>query len=468
MIKYFIYIFNLIGILFLSLFDEPVFVTLQAPEEATAGSSIVVEVKINKANIKGFARYTQLLPIGYTAEPVNLPTGDFTFKDQKIIVGWLSLPKDCVIAFSYRIKIDPTAEGPLFLTGIFSYIEYNERKNVESPTLSVIIRPAGYVAQQVNNNEQQQNNANISQPTTPSTDDFDVKNIFCYREVVRQDNQLLVHLLVNTADLPRDKYAKLQEAIPPGFQAAAIETNDGIFSFKDNTVKFLWMALPPQRQFVVSYKLTPTSGVLPDNVELNGSFSYIENETTKMKSIQNRNFLNEPIMASVNKQKQESLTAQQIQVSNNQPSVQQQTNQNQQQTGKQIITQQQSTQQKESNKQKETAQQKQKERQSTYTNIPEPETGIRFRVQIAAGHKPVNPKYYFKQYNITEPVRVEQHEGWHKYTVGSFGLYKEARDKRVQIWQTTPIRDAFVSAYNNGVRITVQEALMIANQKWVQ
>lgn len=479
MIKYFIYIFNLVGILFLSLFDEPVFVTLSAPEEANAGSSIVVDVRINKANIKGFARYTQLLPVGYTAEPVNIPTGDFTFKDQKIIVGWLSLPKDCVITFSYRIKIDPTAEGPLFLTGIFSYIEYNERKNVESPTLSVIIRPTGYVAQnnvteQPSTEQQQQQQQNQQATTSPA--DFDLGNIFCYRQVVREGDQLTVHLLVNTANLPRDKYAKIQEAIPAGYQASAVESNEGIFSFKDNTVKFLWMALPPQRQFVVSYKLTSLSGEVNENIDLNGSFSYIENESTKMKSIQNRHFLNEPIMASVNQQKQEAQAAQQIAVSNNQQTTQQTLAQNQQQTGKQVTAQQQKQQQQQQEKQQQLAQQKEskqareqeKQQRQQQTVIPEPETGIRFRVQIAAGHKPVNPKYYFKQYNINEPVRIEQHEGWHKYTVGSYGLYKDARDKRVEIWQTTPIRDAFVSAYNNGVRITVQEALMIANQKWVQ
>ncbi len=461
MIKYLLYIINFIGVLFLSLFDEPVFVKLSAPEEATAGSSIVVEVIINKANIKGFARYSQQLPVGYTAEVVNLPVGDFTFKDQKIIVGWLSLPKDCVITFSYRINIDPTAEGPLFLSGIFSYIEANERKNVETPTVSVIIRPSGFIAQQ--NNLISDTTSQIG-PQQTETETFDLQDVFCYRQIVRENNQFIVHLLVNTANLPRDKYAKIQELVPQGYQATAIETNDGIFSFKDNTVKFLWMALPPQKQFVVSYKLIPLSGTLPETVELAGSFSYIENESTKMKSIQNRNFLNDPIMASVNRQKQETSLTNQINFTNNQQTAQTQQQTNQQ---NQLAQQTEKTQKQESDK-KQKQSSKTKEKPSTSVGVPEPETGIRYRVQIAAGHRPVNPKHYFKRYNITEPVRIEQHEGWHKYTIGSYSYYKEARDKRVQIWQTTPIHDAFVSAYNNGVRITVQEALMISNQKWIQ
>jgi len=67
---------------------------------------------------------------------------------------------------------------------------------------------------------------------------------------------------------------------------------------------------------------------------------------------------------------------------------------------------------------------------------------------------------------ITEDVRTEKHEGWFKYSIGSFDEYVKARDRRNDIWSTTPIDDAFVAAYNNGVRITVQEALMISNQQW--
>jgi hypothetical protein len=102
------------------------------------------------------------------------------------------------------------------------------------------------------------------------------------------------------------------------------------------------------------------------------------------------------------------------------------------------------------------------------TSTGKTETGIRFRVQIAAGRRTVNIPQVFRKYQLEYNVVREQHEGWYKYSVGSFSEYKAARDYRVYLRTETPLDGAFVTAYNDGRRITVQEALLSLNQKWIK
>src|SRR5690606_27706498 len=73
-----------------------------------------------------------------------------------------------------------------------------------------------------------------------------------------------------------DGFAKLQQILPDGFTAERIETSNATFSFKDQTVKCIWMALPTDEEFTVSYKVSVDPSV-SGNFDLFGSFSYIEN-----------------------------------------------------------------------------------------------------------------------------------------------------------------------------------------------
>ena len=56
--------------------------------------------------------------------------------------------------------------------------------------------------------------------------------------------------------------------------------------------------------------------------------------------------------------------------------------------------------------------------------------------------------------------------GWIKYTVGNHSEYKKARDSRNEL-NNHEFPGPFVSAYNYGERISVQEALILSKQSWI-
>lgn len=94
---------------------------------------------------------------------------------------------------------------------------------------------------------------------------------------------------------------------------------------------------------------------------------------------------------------------------------------------------------------------------------------VTYRVQVAACHTPLkNQQAFFTKRNINEKITMEKIDSWYKYTINSFDTYSKARNHRNSVWEQTPIKGAFVVAYNGKQRITVQEALMLTNQKWVK
>jgi len=477
MIKYFILLINFIGFLLVDLFMGGITATINAPDEAAPGSSFTVEITFNISDLKSIGRFKQDLPIGYTATPVNTLNGTFIFKDQIIKIVWNpTLPPDSIFTISYDILVDQTAEGPLVLGGSFTYVDNKELKTLNLLNKTIIIRSKGAIVNNDQNNQQNINNTVIQNLPTDQ--------IFCYRQIVRDLDGITVHILVNTAGLSKDKFGKVQEKILSGYTATNIESKDAIFSFKDNNIKFLWMTLPSESMFQISYKLTATTPTseIPD---ISGTFSYVENEGTKIRTIENREFLDNNILANnqVTKDQAAKDQAAKDQAAKDQATKDQATKDQaakdqatKDQAAKDQATKDQATKDQAAKDQaakdkaaKDQAAKDQaaKDQIANNKHIVSPETGVKYKVQIGAYKRYLNVSY-FKKLQVTESVSIELNNGLNKYLIGLHSEYKDARDHRVKIWNETPIRDAFVSAYNNGNRITVQEALMIANQKWYQ
>jgi hypothetical protein len=447
MLRWFIISVNVLVTMFMgSFFDGEISVNISAPQTVTAGDEFQVTVTLNKGKLESFSRLLQELPAGLKATSVNSSNADFSYRDNKIRLIWLRLPEGDSIKISYTIKVDQRLKGTFDLSGKFSYIDNNERQTAEANPVTININP----------------NPNIDPGLIVDIKDFKEMvvpeitptgqvPVACIRQVPEPtndaDNSYIVNLLVYKENA--QKFAKIEETVPAGYTAIKIDGKEGIFVFKDGLAKFLWMSLPSQPYFIVSYRLVPNQG-LKVAPSLTGKFSYVVDEKTIVKDIIQKDMK----LASLNAAEVQSLVNELLAAPSTlplakvEPSI----------DSTKLIAQ-----------KPEVIKPKVKPKTYGKQNLAytlEPEEGVYFRVQVAAGHKPVNVKRYFRKLKISDEIRSELHDGWRKYSIGSFPEYKQARDYRVHIWNTTPIGDAFVSAYNSGNRITVQEALMITNQLW--
>ena len=443
------------GILFIVFssffFQNGVTIKVDMPDVMDAGAEITVNVTIHKGKVTGWARYQQDLPYGFSAMAVNSTNADFSFQDQKVRLIWFNIPDDDEITFSYKIIANERLTGKIDLNGRFSYIDNNERKSVDQKSNLLSINPSQDVHPDLRVDVRDYAKAaSIERAALKTGQAIALRQKPLWMD---EDKVFLVTLLVNRDVV--QKFAKIEETIPAGYTAASIDSKDGIFTFKDQEAKFIWMDLPSDPYFTVTYKLIPEDGVNADaktSMQLAGVFSYMINDRTFSSVIVE---YKETLAGLTKDQVNAILRGISIQTTEPQPVlvVAGGTNNHQPSTSP-----------------SKTSSGSSAEKTVTAINntsdMLKPESGIYYRVQIAAGHKPVNTQRYFRSYRLEYSVMRESHEDWWKYSVGSFAEYKDARDYRVHLSNTTKLNDAFVAAYNNGKRITVQDALMALNQKW--
>ena len=262
MLKSLIAILSTIFIFLFSFFMPPIGFDFSAPTEVTAGTEFTVVLSIKKGSVEGFARFQQNLPEGFSAELIDAATGDFKFEKQTVKFFWLILPNTEAITISYKIKVANNISGEFDLNGIFSYVD-GDKKYEEMPLHHIKVLPspnAGLLA----------NDSSAIQMELPS-------KVLCQRKSIHKNEkgEIEVQLLVNRGDLSKDQFAKIQENIPEGYDVQTIETQGGIFTFQNNIAKFLWMTLPPDQEFTVSYKLIPKEGTDITKLDLSGDFSYL-------------------------------------------------------------------------------------------------------------------------------------------------------------------------------------------------
>jgi cell division septation protein DedD len=92
-----------------------------------------VEVKVKKPGIKGFAKFQELLPAGYTAKSGKTNGSSFSVSDGKAKFVWVSLPAEDELEISYTLVKESTDNQDAKLEGEFSYLENDQTKKIKLP-----------------------------------------------------------------------------------------------------------------------------------------------------------------------------------------------------------------------------------------------------------------------------------------------------------------------------------------------
>ena len=416
------FIIALLSIAVFQLFAQEVKLDMSVPETIIAGEYAVVYIHISKGDLTGFARIQQSFPQAVSISSNNSGGGDFNFTEGQLNIIWLNLPPQSELDLSYTVTTHETVKGTLNFGGKFSFIVDSDREEFEISKKTALITPSPLVAPEL------VIDINDFKGDRPGTNEGVGNPIVA---VVREKPYLsdsgdgwIVNLVVNKGAFK--KLARLEEIVPANYTAENLESHDAIFSFKDGVVKYLWMNLPQEEFFTVSYKLIPLDGNTGIEPTIKGGLTYMNDQELSTVSVIEKG---EAIHKMDERELRNFMDVFTAELSGH--SVQ---------------------------------------RPIGATKIldePLPvKHGFYFRVQILATSKPVNAETYFARLKLGE-IFKEQHEGLYKYTTGTFALYKDARVYIDYLYKLR-LNEAFVTAYEDGERITVKKALRQTKQKWIK
>ncbi|MDP2385206.1 MAG: hypothetical protein Q8M29_02430 [Bacteroidota bacterium] len=467
MLKYIILLINSISILFYNIFfGDGVTITPKLPANAKPGTEFTAEMVIKKGSIGGFSKLQIDLPQGFTAKELESKGGTFSFVNGAVKYIWTALPADEEFTVKFIIVADASSEGTKTVQGKFSYILNNTKQQVDFGPVDIIMDGAGTSAVITNTSVPTNTVAatTTTNTTTPSGDGKVPESFSPPKDpnAAVSSNRRITNISATEYDVVIEikkenikGFAKYTDKIPAGFKATGIKTNGASFSFSDQVAKFVWVSLPSAEELQISYKLIMDTK--PDaNPVISGEFSYLENDQTQ-KIVAPETTVNLP-------QEETPVVTNTVTPTN---TVVPETNTVTPTTNTVAAT---NTVVPETNTV--TATTNTVDPVATNTIVPETNVtkitnaSLNFQVQIGAFRNNISVDRIASVYNINDNIRTDMHEGYTKFLIGSYSEYKGARDKRESV--KGKVSGAFVTVYNNGKRITVQEALMISNQKWLR
>jgi hypothetical protein len=460
-------LFTSVALFFSTILADGVVIDHNLPANLQPGESTTVIVNINKGEVTGFAKLQLEIPAGLTARAIKKSGASFTFSGQKAKFIWMTLPATQEFQVEYELEANINANGSKVIEGQFSYIKENERVDYDLSPQIISVGTEDVLVDNTTDETQTEANNTSDDTTTQLQSD-----VVCTRTLTPLgDGKYFVE--VSVYGVETDGFAKIREEISAGFRIKEDASGEAIVTLEENGIKYVWFEQPSDPNHSVSYTLTSTS--TSEFPEIDGKFSYVAS--------------NQPMEISI--VQQEMINSRDFGGNDTEPGTETTINPNEGNTEEVIVI--------EGDKVNELAievamnatedqleeikkpvlevaantplveEEVYADSSTDTTNTPSPEEGVNYKIQLAATHKYVAASKFKTNHKFAAAIQTENHEGWTKFVTGSHNEYKSARDARNNInAEYSKFNGPFVTAYNNGERITVQEALMVSKQKWYQ
>jgi hypothetical protein len=400
------------------------------PSTLVIDQEAVLEIKISKAQLSGFATFQMDLPDGFVPREIENAEAVCTINEGQLVWTWSELPEEEELIVSVGITPQAAAHGKKRIGASFYYIDNNDKKSVDIQPAEMVVLNEGETGLSADAPaDPAQNTASL----TESSHSEPAGKVEIQRTVLEGTvlNEKKIELIIKKGITKG--FARYSDNLEPGFSAKAVKTDGSSFSIADGKIKFVWVSVPEKEELRVTYILICQSTA--EEILLKGEYSYLEHNQSKKSLSPEENIrfekaqaLNQKALAEPKKE----LVKPDLLAKKDVPAQPENTVQ--------------------------AKLEKQLNKQHNATT---------FAVQIGAfNNSKVSAQTLKRKFKLKESLRSELQEGYSKFMFGYFSQYKAARAQREQTISTNGIKSAFVVAYNNGKRITVQEALMTLNQKW--
>ena len=463
MIKYLFVTINSLALFFYSLLsDGTVSVKGNFPTNIKPGTEVTAELIVTKGSMGGFAKLQIEVPEGVTVKEADSKGATFSFTGGIGKWIWTGVPSESEFTVKLVLVADASVSGTKTIGAKYSYVENNNKQIVEMPLAEVVfgegnapvVNAAEPTTQPIvaeTTTVDPTTTAKTTEPTpTVSTGDEPNSLVSVSRTITKgaTANDWLVNLKIKKDGIKG--FARYSDVLPEGFTAKQDKINGSSFSIADNKIKFVWVNVPTEPDLEISYVL---SGTYKENINLEGEFSYLESNQSKFFRMSAEKLpLQEASLATETKTETPVTTTQPVETKTETPVT----------TTQPVET------------KTETPVATETKTETPTTTQPAIETtaktsgDVSYCVQIGAyTNVAVTSSKLSGMYGISENIRSEMNGGFTKFMVGKFMEYRLARNHRETV-KGKGVNGAFVTAYNGPVRITVQEALMISSQKWVQ